>query len=118
MDREREKMKNRILLFLMLVFAFVSIPVVMASEDIVMMDPVTVPPEWLQGALIWLKSMPYVGPVLAEIFKWVGVVASIMTALSYTAQIILALPEVVARFAGAPALAEKIKFWSDKILYC
>jgi hypothetical protein len=80
-------------------------------------DASLVPPDWLAGLLIWLQSMPYVGPVLATIFKWIGVVSAVFTALSVAAQVIFALPEVAARFAGAPALAEKIKYWSDKILY-
>jgi hypothetical protein len=80
-------------------------------------DPVAVPPEWVANVLVWVKTLPYVGPVVVEILKWVGLVAGVMTALSVMAQALLAIPEIAARFAGAPGLAEKIKYWSDKILY-
>jgi hypothetical protein len=49
--------------------------------------------------------------------KWIAIIAPIMTALSYVVQAVLAVPELVARFAGAPALAEKLKWWADKINY-
>jgi hypothetical protein len=74
-------------------------------------------PDLLIELLQLLQSVPYIGPALVFFFKWIAIIAPIMTALSLCAQAILSIPEVVARFNGAHALAEKIKYWSDKIIY-
>lgn len=79
--------------------------------------PVDVPPDWLIQVMAWGKTLPYVGPVLVEMLKWLGFTAAMMTALSIVATTILRLPEVIARFAGAPELANRIEFWSSKIIY-
>jgi hypothetical protein len=75
------------------------------------------PPETIVAILSALEKLPYVGPGLVFALKMVAIIAPIMTALSFAAQAILAIPELVARYKGAPALAEKIKAWSDKIVY-
>lgn len=64
-----------------------------------------------------LLGIPGVGPVLVKVFAWLGLISAILTALSMVTQMVLALPEIAARYAGAPALADKIKYWSDRIIY-
>lgn len=69
------------------------------------------------GALMALKIGSFaVGYYLGMVFQVLGFVASVMTILSVAVQSILALPEVVARFSGATALADKIKALSDKVV--
>lgn len=74
-------------------------------------------PDIILQLLQFLQAVPYVGPVLVMVLKWIAIIAPLMTALSVCAQAILAIPEVVARFNGAHDLADKIKYWSDKIVY-
>jgi len=101
---------KKLIPFLMLVPALA-----FAADDVSGLD--VLPPEIILALLTYLKSVPYVGPVLVAILKWIAIVTPIMTALSLCAQAILAIPEVVARFQGAHDLADKIKYWSDKIVY-
>lgn len=53
-----------------------------AADGVVAVDTTFAPPEWLVQVLLWLKSMPYIGPVLVEIAKWAGVVSVILTAFA------------------------------------
>jgi predicted protein tyrosine phosphatase len=73
------------------------------------------PPAWLESVLVFIQSVPKVGPVVVEIFKWIGVVASVFTALSVAVSVILKVPEIAARWAGAGALAEKIEKLNEKV---
>ncbi len=75
-----------------------------------------VPPDWLNFVLGLISKIPYVGGVIAFIVKWTGLVAGIMTALSVMVQAILGLPEIVARWSGATAIADKVKSISDAVL--
>lgn len=64
-----------------------------------------------------LSHLPLIGPSLLKVMNFVGLISAIFTPLSYFAQFVLRIPEVIARFSAAPALADKIKYWSDKIIY-
>lgn len=75
------------------------------------------PPETVVILLQFLEHLPYVGPVIVMILKWIAIIAPIMTAISFIVQGVLVIPELVARYSGAPALAEKIKYYSDKVNY-
>ena len=44
------------------------------------LDPVFVPPTWLQEVVLFIKNIPMVGPVLVEVGKWAGFLASVLTA--------------------------------------
>ncbi len=88
-------------------------PVLALADDV----PNVLPPDIIVQLLTFLQSVPYVGPVLVVALKWVAIVAPIMTALSLCVQAVLAIPEVAARFSGAHELGDKIKYWSDKVVY-
>lgn len=75
------------------------------------------PPELITSILQFLQGIPKVGPWIVVILKGIAIIAPIMTALSIMAQAILSIPEVAARYSGAHALADKIKYYSDKIIY-
>jgi hypothetical protein len=77
---------------------------------------VTAPPEWLGSILVFFQSLPYVGPVLVAVLKWMGVITTLFTALSIAVQAILTIPELVAKWAGAQKAADQIKKYSDIVL--
>jgi|GEM_PF-5277134 len=81
-------------------------------------DDVLMPPAWLATALKTIESMPIIGPVAVEVFKWLGVIASIATALvTFLVAVIRAL-SVVLSAARMLALANMIAaFESSKIMY-
>lgn len=72
--------------------------------------------EWLGAVVTFLSAVPYIGPVIVAVLKWVGLIASIATALSVLAQAILVIPEIVAKWAGATEVSAQIKKYSDLIL--
>lgn len=77
--------------------------------------PVNEAPAWLLDFLTYIATIPKVGPILVEIAKWLGVLASVFTALSLALTVILKIPEITARWAGASEFADKIKAFHDKI---
>ncbi len=74
------------------------------------------PPSWLGTIIDSISGVKFIGPAILFIIKWAGLVAGVMTVLSIFVQGLLGIPEVIARFSGAPVLADKIKSISDKVL--
>jgi hypothetical protein len=74
------------------------------------------PPVWIGDVLVWLKSVPHVGPILVEVLKWISVLGTIFTVVATAATAILKVPEIAARIAGADAFADKLKKLHDKIM--
>lgn len=98
---------------------FVLVPMLAFAAD----GDVAQAPEWLGAILTFVAGVPYVGPVIVEVMKWLGVIASVMTALSLGVQGVLmalaGLASLSGKLTGLESLksaAEKIKEWSDKIL--
>lgn len=77
-------------------------------------DPTHVP-EWLSQILNWLVTIPKVGPIVVEIGKWLGVIASVFTVLSVALTAIVKIPEIGLRFFKFVELAEKLAKFHDKI---
>lgn len=82
------------LLFLVLLACFFS-AVALAADA----DP-NQAPEWLAMVLSFLQTVPYVGPYLVTVLKWLGVLASVMTAVSTAAMIALKALEGAVVWAG------------------
>ena len=78
-------------------------------------DSVTLPPEWLESFLLTVAAIPKVGPIIVEVFKWLGVIASVFTALSVALTVIVKIPEVTARWAGADEFADSLAEINKKI---
>ena len=78
-------------------------------------DAVVLPPEWLESFLLTIAAIPKVGPIIVEVFKWLGVIASVFTALSVALTVIVKIPEVAARWAGADEFADSLAEINDKI---
>ena len=89
------------------------------SDDIVtpilVEEPGFSPPVWLKPVVDMIIGLPYVGPILVEAFKWVGVVAASMTAIAAGFAAIAKSLQAIARGAGFIALSLKIKDYYDKI---
>ena len=84
----------------------------------VSVDPVFVPPTWLETAILFVKNIPGVGPVLVEIGKWVGVVGTILTALCvFLLSVLNALQKVfsASKLMGYVNLIQAFK--DGKIMY-
>lgn len=82
------------------------------------LDPIMVPPDWLQSAILLIKNIPAVGPILVKIGQYAGVLATVLTSLSVAVIGILKSLQVVLNIAKAPELAAKIEaFEKGKILY-
>lgn len=103
-------MKYLSLIFCMMIFSLCAF-----AQDVLPVESVTQVPAWLSDVLVWMATIPKVGPIFVEVVKWLGVVASVFTALSICIQAILAIPMIMAKWAGAHEFAEKVKKLNDKI---
>lgn len=66
-----------------LVLALLLFSGVFAYADAMVAVPAPLePPVWFSSILLWLYSVPKVGPVLLEAGKWFGVAATVLTALT------------------------------------
>ncbi len=83
-------------------------------------DPAVLAPpagfEWVAGVLAFLQTIPTVGPIIVIVAKVLGATSAFLTLASVFVQGVLAIPEVAARYAGAPDAAAKVKNFSDKVL--
>lgn len=77
---------------------------------------VFVPPVWLSTIILFVQGLPVVGPIIIEVCKWLGVLTTVATLLSAMIQTMLTIPQILAVWAGAQGLADKIKKISDLIL--
>ena len=73
---------------------------VKAIADDVIPVPVTDVPEWLRVIMGLVMGLPYVGPIVIEILKWVGVVAALATGISTTIAAILVTLRKIGKAAG------------------
>lgn len=65
-------------------------------------------PGYLKGAMDFLVSLPYVGPVLIIVLKWTGLVAAVMTGLSTMVMGIANALKVIGYTMGFVTFAEKV----------
>lgn len=69
----------------------------------------------VNSILSWtVQTYPKVGPMLQGAVEVIGGLGALFTLLSVFVQGVLVIPVVIARFAGAHALADKVKAFSDK----
>ena len=90
----------------------------LAPQANVVQDPVLVPPSWLQSAIIQLKSVPVVGPIVVKVLQWLAVISTILTALcAFLLASIRALIPVL-NLAQLSAIADKVAaFQNGKVIY-
>lgn len=98
-----------------LTMAMVTMPFAVHAQEVAGAIPAG-PPAWFGEVMTFLVSIPKVGPIIEQVIIWVGVAATVFTSLSIFAQGILAIPQIVAKWAGAHEFAEKVKKISEKVL--
>lgn len=106
-------------------FYFLFEPLTLYAQEAAALVPVAIdapavvqPPPgfgWLASFIEWLVTIPKIGPIIVIVFKWVGAVASVATAISVAVQAILKVPELGLRWAGAKIWAYKIADFTLKI---
>jgi hypothetical protein len=87
------------------------------ADEAVRVDPDILPPIWILDLMMWLNSIPTVGPVLKLIVEWAGALAVISTTLCGAAILSLkALNELLPKF-GLADKAKLIDAKSQKVIY-
>lgn len=88
------------------------------TPQLTVKDEILVPPTWVQDALIMVKSLPVVGPIVTQVLQWTGVVVTILTAfVAFLLTSIRALSTVMT-LAGLAIASQKIESFRDsKIMY-
>lgn len=77
-----------------------------------------VPPAWLLEVMHKIESVPVIGPVAIDVFKWLGVVAAVMTALVTCLLSITRALVFAGRIQGmAPLMAWAMKLEKGKVMY-
>lgn len=76
------------------------------------------PPQWLVEALKLVYGLPTIGPILAKVMQWAGVLAVILTSLVAFLLGIVAILKPVANWAGLKNFAILLdEFKNSKIMY-
>lgn len=109
-------MRNLILLFAVILFADLAL-----AQDVVAqvpVDPIFVPPSWLQEILLIIKGLPIVGPYVVEALKWVGVATVAITSLTGAILTVLKALQGALNLVKLAELAAKVEaFQNSKIIF-
>ena len=104
-------MRQVLLIFAVLFFADVALAQVA-------IDPIFIPPPWLQDVLLAVKGLPIVGPYVVEILKWVGVGTVLITSICAALIACLKVLGGALKLVKLDALAAKVEaFQNSKIIY-
>lgn len=87
------------------------------ASDTQSASAIAISPELINSLMLFLYSIPKVGPLLTTILSWIGLIASVFTALSVCATTILKIPQLMAIYSGADDLAKKIDEISKKVKF-
>ncbi len=85
--------------------------------DWVPVDPVFVPPAWLESVLLSLAALPTLGPILVKVGQWAGVFAVASTTLAVSAVAILHALGAALKRADLEELAKKIEAKAKPVVY-
>lgn len=81
-------------------------------------DPIFIPPTWLQDLLLAVKSLPVVGPYVVEFFKWVGVASVVLTSICAALIASLKVLGAALKLAKLEALAAQVEtFQNSKVVF-
>lgn len=64
---------KRLLFILVLIF-----PIMLLAQEVNPFEP----PQWLKESMLFISSLPHVGPIFLKVMMWLGVTASILTVLA------------------------------------
>ena len=89
-----------------------------AIQPVVIQDVDQAPPQWMQSALVMVKSLPVVGPIVSKAIQWLAVITSILTALCGCILLILRALSGIASVSQLTVLSEAVvKFQNGPIMY-
>lgn len=86
---------------------------VLSNPDWIPVDPVLVLPEWLEGIVLSLKSLPMVGVILALGLKWASVFYVSINAFAGAAVVSLRALSTVLTSAGLVAFIPKVEAFAQ-----
>lgn len=93
------------------------IPVGTPMPAVAVAEPAA-PPAWAQQLIVTVEKLPVVGPIVAKLLLWTGIVASCLTALVACILTILNTLMGVLNLAGVVNVAAALaKFRDGKIMY-
>lgn len=107
---------KKVMLFIIAMLVVLTPRILIADEAVVTAAP-PLDLEFLNYVIPTLLAIPLVGKYLVPFLAILGTIASFLTVLVPFAYGLLKLPEIVARWAGAEAIADKIKIYGEKIIY-
>lgn len=102
-------MKNLILLFAVVLIGEVALAQDVVMAPIPIIDPIFIPPSWLQDLMLVIKGLPIVGPYVVEAIKWVGVATVIISALTGAVLTVLKALQGALNLAKLEDIALKVK---------
>lgn len=107
---------------LILVLCAVLLADIALAQDVVaaapMVDPMFIPPTWLQDMMLVIKGLPIVGPYVVEALKWVGVATVIISAMTGAVLTVLKALQGALKLAKLEAMAEKVTaFEKSKFIF-
>lgn len=88
-----------------LILAVTLMPALVFAQEA---EPAFIPPNWLADVMLYIQSFPVVGPIILEVMKWVGFIASVMTALSVFAMSVKAAAEKLAKLGFLVQAMQKV----------
>jgi hypothetical protein len=77
-------------------------------------DQAVAPPGWLKAVIAYAVAVPTIGPIVVEILKWIGVLASLLTALS---SLLIATNKAFEAAGKVWGEFSKVKAFLDKAIY-
>jgi hypothetical protein len=72
-------------------------------------------PDWLRMIVTFVIGFPYVGPIVVEVLKWVGVIAAVMTGISSTVAAVLVALQKIGKATGFEAFAAWVQKMYDTV---
>lgn len=111
-------MKNLILLFAVVLIGEVALAQDVVMAPIPIIDPIFIPPSWLQDLMLVIKGLPIVGPYVVEAIKWAGVATVIISAMTGAVLTVLKALQGALNLAKLEDLALKVKaFENSKVIF-
>jgi hypothetical protein len=101
--------QRSVFLFALLFCSFCLAQDVSSAPAVVPIDPLFVPPVWLESVLMTMKGMPIFGPYIVKGMQWMGVILSVLTALTGALIVILRALSKVLNMAQLFTLVAKVE---------
>jgi hypothetical protein len=87
------------------------------GDEAVRVDRDLLPPDWMLDVVIYLNSLPGIGPALKTIFEWIAALSVITTRLCATAILTLRTLAPLLRSTGLINAAVLVETHGPKVVY-